>query len=766
MTPSPLADILDETGADLVAGVEAAVSATTTDVVVARKTIAHLPRLMRGLVDRLRGDVGSSDLPTALQSGFEMDHSIRAARLLNRAVWDAIERHERPATSRELRVVADWFTDTIEAEARSGYRRLSDTLDAVPDHMMVMGLDRRYRYFSRHAAIALSDVLGVKPSEMVGRSVDEIIAASPEPVRPAQRQHIADIIERARRGETTREELLLPAGDGLHWRERHVGPLHGPDGEVDAVAVASRDITARKKAEARLQILSKLGALAETMEHASIIEAIAHLAIPELADWCLINAVEHGHSARTTLAHRDPSKAALAQELLSLPSQLLRLRVGQAALAGNSTLLVDIANTTDDPELRHSEIVQRLQVRSAIVVPILVLRAPVAIATFMMTPDSGRRYGPDDLAFAQEMARHAAQMIENALLHEQLRQSEARFRFALDHASISVFETDPELRFRWSYNSMLGLTDHQVIGQSLSDAGSYEVGDVTDQVPRRVIETGEGARRAATAIVDGTRRHFIVHYEPLRGTDGIVGLSGDAIDVTELKEAEEQLARELGFRERMIGILGHDLRNPVSAVLGLTSLMLNGELSDAARKQLGFIEHAARRMNEMIGTLLDFTRLRFHGSLPIARARIGLDELSRDVVAELRAAHRGREIELSTSGNLRGEWDPGRLAQLFTNLVANALTHGEKGSPVWVSVVGDQDPVDVSVSNRGAPIAPALAERLFEPFRQGDDSARRGLGLGLFIVREIVRAHGGTIDVRSGDGLVTFAATLPRTQNG
>jgi PAS domain S-box-containing protein len=766
MAPSSLAELLSEIGSKLIADVEASMSASTEDGTVASRRVAHLPQLLDGLVARLRGDAGTDQLPTTFSTGFDIDHTISATRLVESAVWDVIERNELPATRRELRIVAGWFTDIVERELRAGYRRLSDTLDAVPDHMMVMGLDRRYRYFSRHAALALSDVLGVKPSEMVGQSVDDIIAASPEPVRAAQRRHIAEIIERARRGETTREELLLPHGDGLRWRERHVGPLRGPNGEVDAVAVASRDINDRKKAEARVQLLSKLGALAETMEPDGIVDAIAHLSIPELADCCMINVVDDNQSPRTTLAHRDPTKATLVQELLQLPSQLLKLQVGQAALGGQATMIVDIAKATDDPELGRSEIVQRLQVRSAIVVPIVVMKAPIAIVTFMLTPDSGRKYGADDLAMAQEMGRRAAQMVENALLHRQLTQSEARFRFALDHARISVFETDPELRVGWSYDSMHGLA-----GQTLSDVASHETSEVTE-LPRRVMQTGEGERRSFSAIIDGMQRHFMVRYEPLRGVGGVVGLSGATIDVTELKETEEELARELAFRERMMGVLGHDLRNPVSAILGLTQLMLNDQLSNKASKQVGFIEQAARRMNEMIGTLLDFTRLRFHGSLPIALDKIDFAELARDVVAELRAAYRGREIELSISGNLRTEWDPNRMAQLFTNLVANALTHGERGSPVWITVAGDEHDVVLSVSNRGATIEPEQARRLFEPFKQGDDSAgRRGLGLGLFIVREIARAHGGAVGVHSNDGLVMFTARLPRSsaaipQNG
>jgi len=285
-----------------------------------------------------------------------------------------------------------------------------------------------------------------------------------------------------------------------------------------------------------------------------------------------------------------------------------------------------------------------------------------------------------------------------------------------------------------------------------------------DEIRRRVIDTGEGADTAFSTILAGKRRHLLVRYEPLRGIGGIVGVTGAAVDVTELKEAEEQLERELAFRERMMGILGHDLRNPVSAVLALAGLLRREDgMSDKAREKLGVIEQSARRMNEMIGTLLDFTRLRFHGSLPVAVEEIDLDELVRGIVAELQAAYCRRTIELCASGNLRGRWDPGRIAQLLSNLAANALWHGALESPVRVSLAGEGEAVLLNVSNRGPVIPPELVDRLFEPFRQGTDSGGRGLGLGLFIVREIVRAHGGTIDVRSCADLTTFAVTLPRT---
>src|SRR5580704_2774604 len=751
---SPLADALDEATPRLIAGVEATMSPSTLALPL-RRTIERLPGLMRDLIGYLRADrLDEPGARASLPIRFDVVPLVTALRVLRESIFALFDAQQLSITPRDVRIISGWFAAVAESALLAENGRFAEMLDALPDHMLLYDGDGyAVNYVNRAVYEGAVNMTTMSREAFLGRRIVEIVDDKNFGL------YVEDCLRRVAGGESITDEFIYPAPNGGRWHEQHMRPVYGLDGRVDSIAITSRDIHDRKKAEGRLQLLSKLSALAESMEDETIVDAMAHLSIPELADWCLINVVDTGQFQRMTIAHRDPSKATIAHELLHRPSQLHHLHVGAAALAGTPTLIAEIDHA---PDLVDTEIVRRLEVRSALVVPIAVMGDVVAIATFMMTSESGRRYGADDLELAQEMARRAEQIIENAKLHQQLKQSEARFRFALDHASISVFETDADLRFRWSHNSMPGLDGNQVISPTLGDVVSREV---EDQVPRRVIETGESAHRAFSVIVDGKRRHFMVRYEPLRGADGIVGLSGAAIDVTELKEAEEQLAQELAFRERMMGILGHDLRNPVSAILGITSLMLGGNISDKARTQLGFIEQATRRMNEMIGTLFDFTRLRFHGSLPISLARIGLDELAREVVAELRAAHRGREIELAISGNLRGEWDPGRMAQLFTNLTANALTHGDKSSPVWISVAGDEGDVVLSVSNRGASISTSLAERLFEPFKQGGDgdgSSRRGLGLGLFIVREIVRAHGGKVGVHSDDGLVTFTATLPR----
>jgi PAS domain S-box-containing protein len=486
-----------------------------------------------------------------------------------------------------------------------------------------------------------------------------------------------------------------------------------------------------------------------------------------MADWCIVDVYENGELRHATISHRDPAKADLARKVLLFPAQLHTQTFASHVLAGKSFHVADLTEPIMRVDPKFATILREVGARSCLLVPFLVLGKAVALAVFILTPESGRRYDAEDLALAEEMARRAGQIIENARLHQQLRQSDARFRRALEDSKVAVVETDLARRIRWLYNTRLDVRDTELVGKTASDVVGAEMGAALDELQSRVLETGEGARGTVSATRDGKRLHYLIRYEPLRGAHGIEGFSGSTVDVTELKEAEEQLARELGFRERMMGILGHDLRNPLSAVLGLVGLIRSEEgLTDKTREKLAVVEQSAQRMDEMIGTLLDFTRLRVHGSLPVVAEQIDLDQLIRGVVAELQAAHRRRQIDLDVSGNLRGRWDPARIAQMFSNLAVNALWHGARDSIVRVVLAGESETVVLSVTNQGPVISPDLVDRLFEPFQQGKEGSSSGrgkLGLGLYIVREIVRAHGGTIDVRSGDALTTFAVTLPRT---
>jgi PAS domain S-box-containing protein len=284
---------------------------------------------------------------------------------------------------------------------------------------------------------------------------------------------------------------------------------------------------------------------------------------------------------------------------------------------------------------------------------------------------------------------------------------------------------------------------------------------VREQIDRVSRERGDFEAQFRLRMPDGSVKHIHVVAQAVSGP-GASEFVGAVMDVT----AAREMAQALAFRDQVMGILGHDLRNPLGAVLGIAGLaQRDGSLSEIARRHVAQIERAALRMAELIETLLDFTRTRFAGKLPISPTHADLGELCRRVVAELTAGNPHRTIDLEARGDARGEWDPGRIAQLVSNLVGNALTHGDPCAPVRLSIEGERE-VRLKVHNRGPAIVPELIPVLFEPFRRGsraDASGPRGLGLGLHIAKQIAVAHGGSISVCSSpDEGTTFCVELPR----
>jgi PAS domain S-box-containing protein len=522
----------------------------------------------------------------------------------------------------------------------------------------------------------------------------------------------------------------------------------------------------------RLRLLSKVGELVGALEYDAALTAAARLSIPELADWCLVDVIEERELRRAEVAYRDPSRAAVAARLRQLVLADQMRGPWWDALLSRQALLVpeygDEVARTYAWTAAHRALARDLGVRSVMLVPLVVRGAVVAACTFLTTSESGRRYEPEDLALAEELARRAAEVVEKARLHEELKRSEQRFRVALAHTHVSVFEKDKDLRFRWIYNPMFGLDPADLIGKTDEEAVGPETAALQVATQRAVLDTGEPRRGEVRFAIDGEPGHLLVHIEPLLGPSGeVIGLTGAAADVTEQKRVQEALAEALAFRERMLGILGHDLRNPLSAVRILAQLLLRRtDVSDDARVQLAHIDRAGKRMLEMIATLLDFSESRSNGALPISPEPTDLHEVTRAVVAELLVANPGREIELVTGGDGHGRWDPARMAQVVSNLVGNALTHGARDEPVTVSVGGNADELHVAVSNAGIPIPPELLTSIFEPFcgrKRSDTSHARGLGLGLYIAKQIVSAHGGDIAARStaAEG-TTFTVRVPR----
>lgn len=221
------------------------------------------------------------------------------------------------------------------------------------------------------------------------------------------------------------------------------------------------------------------------------------------------------------------------------------------------------------------------------------------------------------------------------------------------------------------------------------------------------------------------------------------------------------------FRELFIGMLGHDLRNPLNAIAMAAHLLAGSPLQDGQRRNVERVRKGAARMTRMIAQVLDFTRARSGGGIPLTRAPADLPQICAQAIEELASASPQRTVEIQSSGEATGEWDSDRLLQVVSNLVGNALGYSPADTPVLVRVECIGDEVRCSVHNRGAPIPATLLPTLFDPFRRavdGKTDRTQGLGLGLFISKQIVMAHGGRLTVRSTDREGTeFALVLPRT---
>jgi PAS domain S-box-containing protein len=262
---------------------------------------------------------------------------------------------------------------------------------------------------------------------------------------------------------------------------------------------------------------------------------------------------------------------------------------------------------------------------------------------------------------------------------------------------------------------------------------------------------------------DGAVRHLAGTATPLRRPDG--SSAGAVIvsrDETERVQRDREAGERAEFRERFIGVLGHDLRNPLSAIQASAQLMLRQEdATDACKRAAQRVVSSASRMERMIADLLDVTRARLGGGMPVQlRPGVDLGEVCRAAVEEASATGRRVEAELEP---VSGRWDADRLAQLIGNLLANAVQYSPPERAVAVRLRRDGDHAVLTVSNEGPPIPAAELPRLFDPFRRGSQSTPgSGLGLGLYIVQAIAEAHGGHVAVTSTDERTTFTVTLPR----
>ncbi|HYH95175.1 GAF domain-containing protein [Hyalangium sp.] len=229
---------------------------------------------------------------------------------------------------------------------------------------------------------------------------------------------------------------------------------------------------------------------------------------------------------------------------------------------------------------------------------------------------------------------------------------------------------------------------------------------------------------------------------------------------------QEELRRRTEFEQQLIGIVSHDLRNPLGAITMAAGLLqISPGLTEKQLKAAQRISSSCERATRLIRDFLDFTQARLGNGIPLKRRAMDLVDVTHHVVDEVLQAHPERQVHLEPSGACNGEWDPDRIAQVLTNLVGNALAYSPPGTPVSVRTRTEPGSALLEIHNQGTPISPELLPRLFEPLTRGTPTVgqqSRSIGLGLYIVREIVQGHGGTVDVASSmETGTTFTVRLP-----
>lgn len=233
-------------------------------------------------------------------------------------------------------------------------------------------------------------------------------------------------------------------------------------------------------------------------------------------------------------------------------------------------------------------------------------------------------------------------------------------------------------------------------------------------------------------------------------------LAKTAADLVDARQGVE-------LREQFVAVLGHDLRNPLASISASAQVLLHAPLDDSARTVVHRIQRSVSRMSSLIDNVLDFARARLGPGIPLTMGGGGtLRSMLDQVVAEIRMANPDRAIEVRIEFDDSIPCDAGRIGQMVSNLVANAVTYGSTDGPIRVDATVEGKTFEISVANAGQPIPPETLQDLFKPFvRRPGQSAQAGLGLGLYIASQIALAHRGNLSVTSSSGVTRFTFRMP-----
>ena len=621
--------------------------------------------------------------------------------------------------------------------------------------------------------------------------------------------------------------------------------------------------------------------LAGSLDYETELERVARLIVPALADWCVVDLLaEDGRLHRLAVVHRDPAKADMALELrrrYAVLSPNRSHRAWDVLVDGQPWFDPAVTKTRFVAEARDAEhlaLLRRLGFAAEMVLPLVARGRTLGVITLVLADDS-RRYGPDDLAFAEELAHRAALAIDNARLYAEAQAAEARYRGLFEGVADAILAVDAEGRL-WDVNAaaseLLGYERDELLGSRLDElvppeadgtavealsrpyGGSWRgelelrrkdgaivpvearttvvelpAGPVSLSVVRDVSERHRAAidRQRLAAIVESSddviisktldgivtswnhaaerlygytaeemigqsivrifpreridefrdimarlsRGERISHHDAVRiAKDGrLIDISVSVSPVTDAAGrivGAATIAQDISERKRMeatqrdfLVMVSHDLRSPLSVIRASAQLLQRrGEYREATVQT---ILSYADRMARLVDDLTNVVRLE-EGHLPLQREPLDLVELAREHAAAAKQQSASHAVRVEAPDTpVCGAWDRVRLGQVVENLLGNALKHGAEDGEVVVRVEERAGEALISVQDFGPGIDPDHLPHLFDRFYRANTRSS-GLGLGLYISRILVEAHGGRIwaESRPAEGS-TFTVALP-----
>ena len=660
--------------------------------------------------------------------------------------------------NRQLQQQADQLhVQELARLERAGEARYRQLADAMPQIVWTSGADGGATYFNRR----WFEYTGMKPED-AGPDVWQVV------VHP---DDLPNAVERRRQtlasGELYEVEYRFRAADGSYrWHLGRAVPMHDRAGRVEFWIGTATDIHDRKIIEDQRTFIVAAGdALARSLDYRETLVRVAELAVGDVADWCAVHVIEtDGTLSEVAVAHNDPTKLTFARELQERYPTSPEQQTGVAAVirTGKAELIPEVTDAMLEPtalDELHVDLLHQLELRSYMCVPLL-SRERVLGAITLISSDSGRRFGSEDLLLAEELARRATMAIENARL---FREAEERAQAARVLATIGdgVFLLDRGGRIRlWNSAAerITGVAERDVLGHPAASAvPGWD--SIAARVP--VAHAGEPTRPESVPLeIEGSELWLsmsAVGYE--EGT------------VYAFRDLTEERALE-SMRQDLVATVSHELRTPLAAIYGAALTLRRGDVElelELRDKLLQVVVEESSRLSEIVNDLL------LASQLDSGKLRITIEQCDPLEIAQLEIAtssiHAPANVELvleSPQSLPHVAADAGQLRQVLSNLIDNAIKYSPDGGAVTLQLSERDHHIQFAVTDSGLGIPPSEQRRIFEKFYRLDPDMTRGIGgtgLGLYICRELVRRVNGRIWVESETGKgSTFFVEVPQEQ--